>query len=246
MDVAKKNWVEELNMIRPILNLRRKRILIDVGTQRDLFLADGKNCVRNHRRVLANIRRVMAWTRKENIRVISTVTLSVPNGRGLGYCVAGTDGARKLRYTLRHHHADFASDGYTDFARSVLDEYEQVILEVRSEDPFEEPRCDRILSEVKATDFIVIGGPTETTVKAVVLGLLLRQRSVTVLTDAVGSLEKNAADIALRQMQAKGAKLNDSKSLLGTGRLQHVYACACDRCRGRLQKNHLTADTEGF
>lgn len=246
MDAAKKNWVEELNMIRPILNLRRKRILIDVGTQRDLFTADGKNCIRNHRRVLANIRRVMAWTRKENIRVISTVTLCGPNGRGLGYCVAGTDGARKIRYTLRNRHADFASDGYTDFSREVLDEFDQVILEVRSEDPFEEPRCDRVLSEVKATDFIVIGGPIETTVKSVVLGLLLRQRSVTVLTDAVGSLEKNAADIALRQMQAKGARLTESKSLFGAGHLHLVHACPCDRCRGRLQKSNLTAETEGF
>ena len=244
MDAAKKNWIEELNMIRPILNLRRKRILIDVGTQRDLFIADGKNCIRNHRRVLANIRRVMAWARKDSIRMISTVLSSSPNGRGLGYCVAGTDGAQKLRYTLRYRHSDFTSDGYTDFSREVFERFDQVILEIRSEDPFEEPRCDRILSEVKATDFLVIGGPVETTVKAIVLGLRLRQRNVTVLTDAVGSLEKNAADIALRQMQAKGAKLIDSKSLFGSGHLSQVYACTCDRCRGRMQKSGVEVDLE--
>ncbi len=246
MDAAKKNWVEELNMIRPILNLRRRRILIDVGTQRDLFLADGKSCVRNHRRVLANIRRVMAWTRRDNIRVISTVVASAANGRGLGYCVAGTDGTRKLRYTLRHRHARYASDGYTDFPRDVFDTYDQIILECRSEDPFDEPRCDRVLSEVKATDFIVIGAPLETTVKALVLGLLIRRRSVIILTDAVGSLEKNAAEIALRQMQAKGAKLMDSRSLFGAGRLQRVLACDCDRCRGRLQKSALAEELESI
>lgn len=233
-------------MIRPALTLRRRRILVDVGTQRDLFTADGKACIRNHRRILANIRRVMAWVRRDHIRVISTVQLFNGNGNGNGYkhpyCLAGTDGARKIRYTQLGHCLEFASDGYTDFARDIFEQYDQVIQEIRSDDPFEEPRADRILSEVKATDFLVIGGPAETTVKYMVLGLLLRRKNVTVLTDAVGSIEKHASEIALRQMQAKGARLIDSKSLVGTGHLQLVGICSCDRCRGRMLKVGVEQD----
>lgn len=225
-------------MIRPVLTLRRRRILIDIGTQRDLFIAEGKSCIRNHRRVLANIRRVMAWVRKNHVRVISTVQMFNGNGNGNGhnYCLAGTDGVRKISYTHLGRNLEFASDGYTDFARDIFDQYDQVIQAIRSNDPFDEPRADRMLSEVKATDFIVIGGPAETTVKYTVLGLLLRGRNVTVIADAVGSIEKHPAEIAMRQMQAKGARLIDSKTLFGSGHLQLVGACPCDRCRGRLQK----------
>ncbi len=223
-------------MIRPALTLRRRRILVDVGTQRDLFTADGKACIRNHRRVLANIRRVMAWVRKNHIRVISTVQFFNSDLQKRSYCIAGTDGARKISYTQLAHFLEFPSDGYTDFSRDLFDQYDQVIQEIRSSDPFEEPRADRILSEVKATDFLVIGGPTETTVKYMVLGLLLRKKNVTVLTDAIGSIEKHPSEIALRQMQAKGARLIDSKTLVGGGRLQRVGICSCDRCRGRLLK----------
>ena len=210
---------------------------MDVGTQRDLFMADGKCCIRNHRRVLANLRRVMAWARKNHVRVISTVQLFSGNGNGHHtYCLAGTEGALKIRYTQLNSHIDFESDGYTDFSREIFDQYDQVIQAIRSDDPFEEPRADRILSEVRATDFLVIGGPAETTVKYTVLGLLLRGKNVTVISDAVGSIEKRASEIALRQMQAKGARMMDSKSLFGAGHLQLVGACSCDRCRGRMLK----------
>lgn len=227
-------------MIRPIITLRKKRILIDVDTQRDLFVADGKACVRNHRRVLANIRRVMAWARRDHIRVISTARVHLPQQQS-DFCIAGTDGICKLHYTLRNRHIVFESGDSTDLPRELLNEYDQIILCKRSDDPFEEPRAERVLTEAKASELIVIGGPTETAVLHTVLGLLLRRKPVTVITDAIGSHEKAAAEIALRKMQAKGAKLADSKTLLGSSNLRQVLACSCDRCRAQYQKATLSA-----
>ncbi|MDH4203198.1 MAG: isochorismatase family protein [Phycisphaerae bacterium] len=225
-------------MIRPILTLRKKRILIDVDTQRDLFLAEGNACVRNHRRVLANIRRVMAWTRRDQIRLISTVQCHNPsNGHNGDFCVSGTLGVCKIPYTLRNRRVTFDSSDTTDFPRDVLRNYDQLILCKRTIDPFEEPRAERVLTEVKASEFIVIGGPTESSVLYTVLGLLTRGKSVTVIVDALGSHEKSAADIALRKMQAKGARLTDSKLLFGNSRLQLVNACECERCRGRVHSS---------
>ncbi|MCI0499623.1 MAG: isochorismatase family protein [Planctomycetales bacterium] len=221
-------------MIRPIIKLRKKRILIDVDTQRDLFLADGKACVRNHRRVLANIRRVMAWTRKEQIRTISTALIHSSGGNGNGFCLVGTEGICKIPYTLRNRRILFDSSDSTDLPRELLRASDQVILCKRTEDPFDEPRAERVLTEARAAEFIVIGGPIETSVLYTVLGLLIRNKPVTVIVDAVGSREKTAADVAMRKMQAKGAKLVDSKSLLGATHLRLVNACRCDRCRGRI------------
>lgn len=228
-------------MIRPILTLRRKRILIDVDTQKDFFLADGKACVRNHRRVLANIRRVMAWSRRDQIRIISTVQCHNPNGHDGEFCLSGTPGICKIPYTLRNRRVTFESGDTTDFPRNLLQQNDQLILCKRTIDPFDEPRAERILTEAKASEFVVIGGSVETSVLYTVLGLLTRGKSVTVLVDAVGAHEKAAAEIALRKMRAKGARLVESKSLFGNSSLRQVNACECDRCRGKLRKASLSA-----
>jgi len=222
-------------MIRPVLTLRKRRVIIDVDTQHDFFTADGKMCVRNHRRVLANIRRVMAWARRERTRVISTALVHTsrdPNDT----CYPGTDGIRKIRYTLRHRHIVFEPDDCTDLPRENVQDCDQIVLYKRTVDPFEEPRAERILTETRANEFIVIGGPTETALLATVLGLLVRQKSVTVVYDALGSIDKSAAEVALRKMQAKGAKLVDTRTLFGASHLHLVHACTCDRCRGRVPK----------
>ena len=231
----------EKNMIRPILTLKKKRIVVDIDTQKDLFLAEGKVCVRNHRRVLANIRRVMAWSRKDHIPVISTVQCHLPNGHDGDFCLTGTEGICKIPYTLRNRRISFDSSDATDFSRDILKSHDQIILCKRTIDPFDEPRAERILTEAKASEFVVVGGPVETSVLYTVLGLLTRGKSVTIIVDALGSHEKQAAEIALRKMQAKGARLIDSKSLFGNSSLQLVNACECERCRGKFQKTHLSA-----
>ena len=221
------------NMIRPVITLRRKRILIDIDTQKDYFIAEGAACIRNHRRVLANVRRAIAWARHRNIRMISTALSSTENG----CCREGTPGQKKLHYTIRNKSVTFPADGSTDLQRQILQNYDQVVLEKRCPDPFNEPRAERMLSEIRADEFIVIGAIAEESVKSTVLGLLARQKNVTIIIDAVGSQNKNAAEIALRQMEAKGAKLIELKALVGPSNLRLVGACKCDRCQGKMQKS---------
>jgi nicotinamidase-related amidase len=227
-------------MIASIIRLTRKRVIVDVDTQKDFFLADGSVCVRNHRRLLANIRRLMTWARLYGVHIISTAQIH-HNGNGHlskpHWCVEGTDGMRKIHYTLVSRRKSFESDGSTDFLKDVLKENDQLILFKRCADPFKEPRADRILTELKADEFIIIGATVEDAVKATVLGLLQRGKRVSIVIDAVGSHDKNAADIAIRQMQAKGARLIETRSLAGLSHLKRVGVCDCDRCKGLLEKS---------
>ena len=117
-------------MILQMFRARRKQVLIDIDTQKDFLLAEGKACIRNHRRILAHIRRVMAWARYNNIPIISTAEV-YPNNNGesaFGYCIDGTDGQKKIPYTLIHNRISFAADGNTDLPRDMLRRYNQVIL----------------------------------------------------------------------------------------------------------------------
>ena len=233
-------------MIRPVITIRRKQVIVDIDTQQDFFLAKGNACIRNHRRVLANIRRVAAWARLKNIRMISTAQLCNGNGNGSGngngYCKAGTQGQKKIIYTTRKNHITFEADGCTDLPRDILKRYDQIILQKRCVDPFDEPRADRVLSELRVNEFILIGAVAEGAVKATALGLLARRKNVIILTDAVGCHDRAAADVALRQTEAKGAQLLETKAVLGASHLRLVGICdnlfCVILCLGDFGKNN--------
>ena len=112
-------------MIRHLIRTRRRQILVDISTQKDLFLADGSACIGNHRRVLAHIRRVIAWARHGNIPVISTCEVygNHNGGNALNYCIDGTDGQQKIHYTLLKERVSFAADGNTDLPRDIFRRY---------------------------------------------------------------------------------------------------------------------------
>jgi nicotinamidase-related amidase len=227
-----------LEMILQLIKSRRKQILVDIDTQKDFLLAEGKACIRNHRRVLAHIRRVMAWARSQHIPIISTAEV-YPNSNGgnaAGYCIDGTDGQKKVRYTLLKDRVSLAADGNTDLPRDMLRQHRQVILHKRCIDPFDEPRIDRLLSEVRASEFILVGASLEGAVKMTALGLLQRGKKVTVVVDAVGTHNNREAKLALRKMETKGARLIDTRKLAGTSHLKQVGVCNCESCRGLARK----------
>lgn len=229
-------------MILQFVKARRKQILIDINTQKDFLLAGGKACIRNHRRVLSHIRRVLAWARRNGIAIISTAEV-YPNNNGsaVDYCIDGTEGQKKIRYTLLSSRISFPADGSTDLPRDMLRRYRQIILHKRCVDPFEEPRIDRLLSEVRANEFILVGAGAEGAVLSMALGLLQRGKRVVVVVDAVGAHNKREARLAFRKMAAKGARLIETKKLAGTSHLRQVGICGCRSCRGLERKAPVAA-----
>jgi nicotinamidase-related amidase len=208
-------------MIRQLIKTRRKQVIIDVNTQKDFFLDDGKARVGNRRRILSHIRRVMALARVKKIPVISISEVHPENNNGV-YCIDGSDGMQKIHYTLMSNHASFAADNNTDLPVDLLRRYHQIILHKRCVDPFEEPRIDRLLSEIRANEFVLIGACIEGAIEATALGLLQRGKKVTVVVDAIGAQDKQKAKHALRKIAAKGARLVETKKLAGTSHLRFV------------------------
>jgi nicotinamidase-related amidase len=231
-------------MILQLVRAKRRRILVDINTQRDFLLAGGNACIRNHRRVLSHIRRMMAWARINNVPVISIAAVYPDTNSELakGYCIDGTEGQKKISYTLLANRISFPADGSTDLPRDILRQYRQIILHKRSVDPFKEPRIDRLLSEIRASEFILIGACAEDAVLETALGLLQRDKTVTVVADAVGSHDKKQSKLALRKIEAKGAKLVETRKLAGTSRLKNIGACDCKMCRGHASKTSATIE----
>ena len=206
-------------MIRQINYSRQKCVVIDIDTQRCFFLDSGKARVHNSESVLANIRRVIAWTRLKHICVVSTK--QVP-ACCCDFQRGNTNSLEKIGWTLRNRRTQFDATDCTDLPNEILERYDQVIFCKRCIDPFEEPRVDRMLTELEADEFILIGSLAEGAIKATALGLLARRKNVSVLVDAVGSSNKRKAKLALRNMLAKGAKLTDTQTLLRSSALPLV------------------------
>lgn len=201
-------------MIRPAIPLNQKQIVVDVDTQKHFFLDNSPVCVRDHLSVLANIRRVMAWVRMRHIHMVSTVQMFPGNVIHHNSSKAGGISLKKINCSLHSQRISFDATDYTDLPGKILKQYDQVILYKRCFDPFEEPRADRILTESEADEFILIGAPTEGAVRATALGLLHRQKKVTVLVNATGSLNVASGKRALRHMRAKGAILTNTNVFL--------------------------------
>jgi nicotinamidase-related amidase len=216
--------MKDKKMIRPT-TLRHRRIVIDIDTQRHFFLNDSKACVRNNQHVLANIRRVIAWTRLRHIPVVSTVQISSHNAFCCGFFWANAKRLRKINCTLRSIRLSLDATTRTDFRKDLFEQFDQVILPKRRFDPFEEPQVDRVLTELDADEFILVGALTEGAVRATAIGLLARQKNVTVLADATGSIYRKSGKVALRHMRAKGARMNNTETLLGHSYMSYVKAC---------------------
>ena len=228
-------------MIRGFMKSRRRRLLLDIGTQKDFFLASGNACIRNHRRILANVRRVIAWARVNRVPIISIceVYSNDNSGEPKKYCLDGTEGQNKIHYSLLSGRVSFPADSFINLPHDVLRHHRQLILHERSWDAFNEPLIERLLSEIRVREFIVIGANTDEAVQAAVLGLIQRQKRVTVVCDAVGSRNLREAKMAFRKMKAKGATLTETRKLAGTSHLQLVGTCDCPSCKGRNRKRSV-------
>jgi len=200
-------------------------LLIDIDTQRSFLLARSDACVKNHRKISASIRSVMAWARRENIKILSIngISCNKSSCNNTNYHLDGTDGLKKIRYTLLGNRASFPADDSNFVPVDLIQQRRQLILHRRCIDPFDEPKIDRLLSEIQVDEYILIGVGVEDAIKATALGLLQRGKSVRVVVDALGSHNLREAKTALLKMKTKGAKLITSKSLAGISQNKNRY-----------------------
>lgn len=194
-------------------------VLVDLNTQRDLCAADGACPVTNHAELILALRRVIAWTKRNHAPIISSIEsrreweLSDYTPTGV-CCIDGTQGQRKIDFTILPQCARIEADNTLAIPLDLFGRYQQVIFRKRSDDLLENPKADRFLTQLLVGEFIVFGNGLEGAVKSLVLALLAREKPVTVLYDACGYWNKATAELALRQIIAKGARLLTVDELL--------------------------------
>ncbi|NLX13951.1 MAG: isochorismatase family protein [Phycisphaerales bacterium] len=168
--------------------------------------------VTNLKSVVSNLRQLFGWVTSAHIAVCSAVESHRPaepvNGFPL-HCIDGTLGQKKLAFTLLSPRAVVEADNYLSLPSNLQGELAQIIFRKRTRDVLGNPKADHLLTRSDAGEFILCGVGLEHAIKALALGLRAREKNVTLVSDACGYWSTADADLAIRQMIAKGVKITN-------------------------------------
>ncbi len=184
-------------------------VIIDLNTQWDFCTPRGACPVANLEGYVPILRRVVAWTKRNGAPVISALDSHraselMEGGRPM-HCVDGSIGQRKIDFTILPLRERVEFDNTLAIPLDLFNRCQQVIFRQRGGDLLSNPKADRFLTQLAAKAFVVYGNTIEVAVKSLVLGLIAREKQVVVVADACGYWDRAGADLALRQMEAKGA-----------------------------------------
>jgi nicotinamidase-related amidase len=186
-------------------------VVVDINTQRDFCEPAGAFPVTNVHDLIPQLRHMIAWTKRNFAPVVSSIESHRPfELSDSGYpihCVDGSGGQRKLGFTIFPLHAWVEADNTLTVPMDLFGCYQQVIFRKRTDDLLGNPKADRLLSQLPVQEYILFGTGLECSVKTLALALMTRGKRVTVVVDACGYWNRATADLALRKISAKGARL---------------------------------------
>jgi nicotinamidase/pyrazinamidase len=184
-----------------------KTIFFDIDSQLDFLYPAGALYVPGAERIVPTIARLNRYAAAHGIPVVSTTDAHAENDPEFQqwppHCVAGTIGQHKAEATLLEKRLVVPN---RDCAL-VLDCVQQIVVEKQHVDAFTARNLARLLETLAADRFVVYGVVTEICVLFAARGLLKYGKPVTIVTDAVAALTKEASDRALAEIRAAGGTL---------------------------------------
>ena len=164
-------------------------VFLDIDTQFDFVNPSGALYVPGSEAIIPAVARLNRWAMDMGTPLISTTDAHTENDPEFQHwpphCVAGTLGQRKPDSTL----------------------VGQIVLTKQSVDCFTIPELPGLLDGMGAAHCVVYGVATEICVQHAIFGLLRTGRSVELVTDAVKSLNEDAAAQMIASFTAAGGRL---------------------------------------
>lgn len=201
----------------------RDFIFWEVDVQRDFMLPGGHLYVPGAEKLLPNIRRLTDPARQGRVFLVSHGcfhTQDDPEFRTFPpHCVKGTAGAELVPEALTEKVVRVPNDAAAKLPGD-LSQYQQILLEKQTLNIFESKHAEELVERLgKDAEFVVFGVVTEYCVSFAVKGLLHRGRRVAVLKDAIETLNKEAGDMTMAELQRLGARLiTTGEALAALGR----------------------------
>ena len=189
----------------------RNLILWEVDTQADFMLPTGKLYVPGAERLLPNIRRLTDAARHGHVFLVSHGCYHSKDDPEFKtfppHCIQGTAGSAVVPEALTEKVLTIPNLPEASLPRD-LSQYQQIHLEKQTLDIFESRHAEELLKRFPDdTEFIVFGVVTEYCVNLAARGLLNRGRQVSIVQDAIETLNPKEGERTIAELQALGAKL---------------------------------------
>ena len=198
----------------------------EVDAQADFMLPDGKLYVPGAEEIIPNLNRLVETVRQGRVFLISSADAHNPDDLELRdwppHCLKGTPGSDLLPEACASHRLVIPNEKGFVLSEN-LTAYQQVILQKNTLDVFDNPSTDALLAQLNragspafdpSPEFVVFGVATEYCVRLAVDGLLRRGRRVSIVTDAVRSLNHRKGQQILESLESCGARLITSEEAL--------------------------------
>lgn len=210
-------------------------VLWEVDAQADFMLPEGNLYVPGAEKIIPNINRMVEEARQGRVLLISSADAHDPDEPEFQqwppHCVKGTAGAELIPEARAASQLVIPNQREFGLPRD-LGAYQQVILEKNTLDVFDNPHTDALLARVDVRsahssppaattpgiiagpEFLVFGVVTEYCVLRAADGLLLRGRRVSIVEDAIQSLDEKKGREILDRLQSRGAPLVTTNQVL--------------------------------
>jgi len=200
--------------------------LWEVDAQVDFMLPGGKLYVPGAEKIILNLDRLVNLARQRRTLLISSADAHHPDDPELRewppHCLKGTPGAELIPEAQAPRQLIIPNQPDFSLPRD-LGTYDQIILEKNTLDVFDNPNADALLARLTGTsvapagaapEFFVFGVVTEFCVRCASIGLLRRDFRVSLVADAIQSLDEKKGSGVLDELQSLGARLTSTREML--------------------------------
>jgi nicotinamidase/pyrazinamidase len=196
----------------------RNVIFWEVDPQADFMLPGGKLYVPGAERLLPNIRKLTNIAREGRVFLVSHGCFHTKDDLEFktfpAHCIKATAGARFVPEALTDRVLTIPNDAAAVLPHD-LSPYQQILLEKQTLDIFESRHASELLQRLDPkAEFVVFGVATECCVRLAAKGLLERGRRVSIVQDAIETLNPEDGQRTIAELQALGATFISTEQAL--------------------------------
>ena len=194
-------------------------VLWEVDTQADFMLPGGKLYVPGAERLLPNIEKLTEAARQGRVFLISHGCFHARDDPEFQtfppHCIKGTEGSAFVPEALTDKILTLPN-APTAALPQDLAQYQQILLEKQTLDIFQSRHAGKLVQRFGSeVEFLVFGVATEYCVRFAAKGLLERGRHVSVVQDAIETLNAEDGRSTIAELQTLGARFLNTDQALG-------------------------------
>jgi nicotinamidase/pyrazinamidase len=193
----------------------RKIIFWEVDAQADFMLPGGKLYVPGAEKIIPNIQQLVNAAAEAGVFLVSSGDAH-PEGdpefeKFPPHCLRGTPGARIIPEGIVENARRIPNDPSQPLPGDILGS-PQVVIEKQTLDVFDNPHTSELVDRLSErfgddAEYVVFGVVTEYCVSCAAKGLLERGRKVSVVKDAIETLDAATGNKTIEELEALGAQM---------------------------------------